>query len=172
MTKGDKDAFLLIYHHNYAFLFRYGFSITLDKELTKDSIQEMFMEIWNNRSSLKKQVHNVKSYLYSWLRRKISRNASILAREKKGEDLYKINDSIESYLDLLIAFQQKEEKSSKLKIAINKLTKKQIEMIKLRFFENMSYREIARINSLTIRTVYNTIYEAISNLRKNEGLLV
>ncbi len=87
MVEGDKNAFLTIYQNYYSHLFQYGFSLTLDRELTKDSIQELFLEIWNTRTSLNKEVQNVRSYLFTWLRRKISRTLSRLVKEK----LFKIN---------------------------------------------------------------------------------
>ncbi len=85
-------------------------------------------------------------------------------------EVYDCNES--SYEDLLIAFQNTEEKKEKLARALNNLTKKQIEIIRLKFFENLSYAEIAAKTSLTTRTVYNTIYEAIRNLREDVSLLV
>ena len=77
-----------------------------------------------------------------------------------------------SYEDLLVAFQQSEEKKEQLRNALNKLTKKQLEIIKLKFFQNLSYRTIAAQTSLTPRTVYNLVYEAICHLRKSMKLLL
>ena len=71
------------------------------------------------------------------------------------------------YEELLIAFQRSEEKKDQLTIALKNLTKKQLEIIKLKFFENLSYAEIAVETSLAPRTVYNLIYEAIRHLREN-----
>src|SRR5664279_5641997 len=103
---GDKEAFLLFYHKYYRALFCYGFSLTADKELTKDCIQELFLDIWNTRLKLNKDVENVRSYLFTWLRRKISRKQSCLVREKSGELSREINDTKEfCYEELLIAFQ-------------------------------------------------------------------
>ena len=81
MAEGDNRSFLLLYHTYYQALFCYGFSLSVDRELTKDCIQELFVEIWTTRSSLNKDVKNVRSYLFTWLRRKISRELSRLAKE-------------------------------------------------------------------------------------------
>ena len=171
--EGDKNAFLTIYQDYYFPLFRYGFSLTLDRELTKDSIQELFLEIWNTRQTLNKEVQNVQSYLFTWLRRKISRKLSTQMRQKYVEDRREVHDSNQpSYEELLIAFQSTEEKKEKLARALNNLTKKQIEIIRLKFFENLSYEEIAVKTSLTTRTIYNIIYEAIHSLREDVSLLV
>ena len=172
MLEGDKDAFLLLYQNNYQALFRYGFGIAGDKDLTKDIIQELFLEIWNTRATLNQNVQNVQSYLFTWLRRKISRELAKLSKDQLHNDLsQELGLTQASYEDLLIAFQQSEEKKAQLRAAMKKLTSKQLEIIKLKFFENLSYRTIAEQTSLTPRTVYNVIYEAIKTLRESMRLL-
>ena len=173
MAGGDKEAFLTLYQSHYQALFVFGFSLSTDRELTKDCIQELFLEIWKTRPSLNKEVKNVRSYLFTWLRRKMSRELSRLAKEKFSADLKEEFPFIESsYEELLIAFQQSEEKKEQLRSALKKLTKKQLEIIKLKFFQNLSYRSIAAQTSLTPRTVYNLIYEAIRSLRESMKLLL
>ncbi len=174
MADGDNRSFLLLYHTHYQALFCYGFSLSVDRELTKDCIQDLFVEIWSTRSSLNKDVRNVRSYLFTWLRRKISRELARLAKETVfNEATEESGGSIQaSYEELLIAFQQSAEKKEQLRSALAKLTKKQLEIIKLKFFENLSYRAIAARKSLTPRTVYNTIYESIRQLRESMKVLL
>lgn len=167
MAGGDRNAFLTIYQNHYQALFCYGFSITTDRELTKDCIQELFLEIWKTRSTLKKDVSNVRSYLFTWLRRKISYALSRLAKAKSFVLMQDATLTQTCYEDLLVAFQQSEEKKEQLRDALKKITKKQLEIIRLKFFENLSYAEIAAKTSLAPRTVYNLIYEAIRHLREN-----
>src|SRR5580700_5303016 len=144
MTRGDKEAFLTLYQSHYQALFSYGFRLSIDRDLTKDCIQELFLEIWNTRPSLNKEVKNVRTYLFTWLRRKISRELSRLAKENCAEGLDEEFPVIQSsYEELLIAFQESEEKKEKLRAALKKLTKKQLEIIRLKFFENLSYQAIA-----------------------------
>ena len=173
MVAGDKEAFLSIYHNHYRGLFYYGFSLSANRELTKDCIQELFLDIWNTRPTLNKDVQNIQSYLFTWLRRKISRAQSRLIREKSYEQSGQWNDAKEfCYEELLIAFQQTEEKKEHLCRALNTLTKKQLEIIRLKFFDNLSYTEISEKTSLTARTVYNIIYEAINRLRESMAVLL
>jgi RNA polymerase sigma-70 factor (ECF subfamily) len=167
MAGGDRNAFLIIYQNYYQALFCYGFSITTDKELTKDCIQDLFLEIWKTRNTLNKDVSNVRSYLFTWLRRKISYALSRLAKAKSTALMQDTKLTQSCYEELLIAFQQSEEKKEQLRDALKRLTKKQLEIIKLKFFENLSYAEIAAKTSLSPRTVYNLIYEAIRHLREN-----
>ena len=168
MKEGSKTAFLNIYRENYNILFSYGFSLTCDKEITKDCIQDMFLEIWNTRISINCDVQNVRSYLCTWLRRKISRSQSKSIKEKYSE---RCSDEIDhitySYETLLIAYQDNEEKKERLVKALSHLTKKQLEIIRYKFFENLSYEAIAIKTNLTIRTIYNTIHIAVRHLRED-----
>jgi RNA polymerase sigma-70 factor (ECF subfamily) len=167
MAGGDKDSFLTIYECHYQALFSYGFSLTANIELTKDCIQELFLEIWKKRGTITKDVTNVRAYLFTWLRRKIYKELARLEGEKCTDELIKnFEQNILPYEDLLIAFQHSEEKREQLRAALKKLTKKQLEIIRLKFFENLSYAEIAAKTSLKQRTVYNLIYEALRQLRE------
>lgn len=171
MKEGSKKAFLDIYQENYNILFSYGFSLTRDKELTKDCIQEVFLEIWKTRITINPDVQNVRSYLCTWLRRKIGRIQSHSFKATFTKEFHEeINEGQQSYEELLIAFQETEEKKEKISRALNNLTKKQIEVIRMKFFENLSYSQIAAKTSLSVRTVYNTIYMAIQQLREDSSL--
>ena len=172
MVHGDKNAFLTIYKEYYTALFHYGFSLTNDKELTKDCIQELFLDVWNTRSSIKIDVENERCYLCTWLRRKISRHRKQLEKIQPFAGIVINSDQVElSYEELLVAHQVTEEKKARLNRAISKLTKKQIEIIRLKYFENLGYGAIADKTSLTTRTIYNIIYEAIHILREDESLV-
>src|SRR5258708_17074081 len=173
IIKGDKECFLIIYHKYYRALFCYGFSLSADRELTKDCIQELFLDIWNTRSALNPGVANIQSYLFTWLRRKISRKQLRLAKDKTYQHSVEGNQGKEfCYEELLIAFQQTEEKKEQLIRALDTLTKKQLEIIRLKFFENLSYAEISAKTLLTTRTVYNIIHVAISRLREVMTILL
>lgn len=172
LIEGDREAFISIYETNYQHLFTYGFSLCGDKELTKDCIQDLFLEIWNTRSHLTTEVSNVRSYLFTWLRRKITKELSRSAHNKSsmqdGDDDLLVELPYET---LLIRFQQSSEDKEKLIAALSKLTRKQVEIIKLRFFDNLSYLQISERTALTTRTVYNHIHEAIKQLRNTLFLL-
>ncbi len=173
IISGDKEAFLTVYHKYYRALFYYGYSLSADKELTKDCIQELFLDIWNTRSTLNKDVGNIQSYLFTWLRRKISRKQLRLSKDRDYQHSVEGNEGSEfCYEELLIAFQQTEEKKEQLKRALETLTKKQLEIIRLKFFENLSYSQISAKTSLTTRSVYNIIHLAITRLREAMTILI
>jgi len=60
----------------------------------------------------------------------------------------------------------------KVQRAIHQLTKREFEIIRMKFFENKSYEEIASITTATPRTVYNHMYNALKVLRKSLNVFI
>lgn len=71
-----------------------------------------------------------------------------------------------SYEDLLIKNQGNLDLSDRLNKALSTLTKKQLEIVKLKFYNGMTYDEIGQITNLRHRTIYNHLHQAIKILRK------
>src|SRR5688500_10958520 len=78
---GDKRALSYIYSRYFEKLYNYGSRITDDFGLVEDSIQDLFVEFWNNREEIA-DVRNIKSYFYKSLRRKIIYKLSISNKQK------------------------------------------------------------------------------------------
>lgn len=171
IRKNDDNAFTEMYKAYYQFLFVYGFRISGDKELAKDCIHESFLEIWNNRNFLP-EVQHIGSYLKTIVRRKILKEIPKTIRQGVGDISDEKMQVIEhSYEDLLILLQSNDEIKSKIQRAFQHLSAKQLEVIKMKFFEDKSYSEIAAINLTTARTVYNQVYESLKILRKYLSLI-
>jgi RNA polymerase sigma-70 factor (ECF subfamily) len=172
VRNNEKAAFTEMYKAYYQFLFSIGFRICADKDLTKDCIHDMFLEIWHNRENLP-QVQHVGFYLKTYLRRKISKEVPRLKNIRQaGTSDSEINDIQYSYEDILIALQSQDEMKEKVKVAIQKLTKSQLEVIRMKFFDDKSYLEIATYKATTARTIYNQVYQALKTLRQYLKILL
>lgn len=163
IRQGDKRAFLTLYETYYQDLYAYGFKISGQKDLVKDCIQQLFLEIWDNRKNLS-EVNFIKSYLLKYFKRKLFRE---MESDSKQSDLIDSPLLIElSYEELLIRNQKSEDLRFKIHEALEHLTNKQKQVIRMRFFEGLDYDEIAEITSSSNRTVYNQVYEALKLLKK------
>ncbi|MCU7550081.1 sigma-70 family RNA polymerase sigma factor [Chitinophagaceae bacterium LB-8] len=163
MRSGDSSALQELYNIYYQYLFGAGFSLCLDRELTKDSIHDLFLSIWAKREKIP-AVSSVGAYLCTCIRRKIIdvlKKEQFLEQNISSED-YEMQFS---YEEVIIAFQTEHETRLKLDKALAQLTKKQKEVIRLRFFENKSFEEIALLLNSEPRTIYNHMYEAMKQLR-------
>ncbi|MCD8164698.1 MAG: hypothetical protein LUE93_00260 [Bacteroides sp.] len=49
---GNQKAFSLLYEYYFDILYRYGMKFVSDENIVKDSIQDLFIKIYNNRDNL------------------------------------------------------------------------------------------------------------------------
>jgi len=166
--KGNKSAYEFIYQHYVDELFCYGMSVKPNRSLVKDSIQDLFVELWNRRKNLS-VTNNIKYYLYRSLRRKIK---YLIDRERNLYDEKPLRSVIRGELvfpfeQKIITQQKEEERNQLIKRALLKLSDRQKEIINLIFFEQMSYEEVSEILLINIKSVYTLTWKAITSLKKN-----
>src|SRR5688572_1459431 len=167
----DEEALFSLMGLYYDELFRYGVKFTADVEETKDALNQFFIHFWDNRDKLKK-VENLKGYLFvsykRWLivhLQKLQKNRSFFLSESLANEL-----SEQPYEDYLVKQIRDEELGLVLKDAIKTLPQRQRQLLQMRFYEHMGFEEIAQRTSLSIRTVYNKLHEAIKKLRTHKGI--
>ncbi|MBN8858547.1 MAG: sigma-70 family RNA polymerase sigma factor [Sphingobacteriales bacterium] len=162
MRGGDTHALLVLYEYNYSDLLSYGVQLSNSTDTAKDAINDVFLHLWEQHVKLK-PVKNVKAYLFACIRRKIFHP---VYTDKKlwliEEAVYESTET--SYEEVLIAMQQSEETRKKVQAALEKLTARQKELIHLKYFKNMDYREIELVTGISVKTAYNTIYNAVRSL--------
>jgi len=163
-TKGSEKAFDYLYEKFFPVLYDYALRFTKEEALVKDCIQELYIELWEKRSNLH-EVLSVKSYLYVSLRRKIvkqlaSRNKFVNTLPGNGFSIVLSHESVMTQKELM------EETRHKLNRLFTTLTARQKEAIYLKFYDNLSYQEIATIMSFgDSRYARQLIYRALDELR-------
>lgn len=167
LRAGKQDALFSLYHALYFHLMRYGLSVCGDDELTKDCINQLFLKLWERRTKLG-EVDDVRAYLFTALRRGIIDELSYSQRLDKAliHKLERDPDSDLSYEEILIRVEKDAEMKKKIEFALKQLTPRQLELVKLRFYEGLSYQEISKKFNHSVKTSYNIIYEAIKSLKK------
>lgn len=170
---GDIDAYAEIYRVFYPALFNYGKKFTPDDALVEDCIQEIFTTFWIKKSSLKKVVE-IKSYLFVSFRNNLIKNIGL---QKQLNPISGAETDIVFGLEIsadqiMINSEKIYEQRVSLKNAIDKLTERQKEAIFFRFYENMSYEEIATILNITTKATYKLMARAIDELRTTYRLQV
>lgn len=161
--QGDTDAMESIYRHYYQHLFNYGHQICRNQELVRDGIHNLFMDLWRRRTHLG-DTNNLKSYLFKALRRQL---IHCMERDKK---VISVDDMLSAMIDAELSDtepnEEKEQQAVTLKQAIHNLSKRQKEVIFLRYYENLSCEEIAEVMQININTVYNNVSLAIKKLKE------
>ena len=164
IKKGDKNAFNQLLKFYYADLKAYGIKIAGQETFAKEAIQLLFIKIWERRTTLS-EVTSVKNYLLNAYRRTL---IDFLQAEKKQSQLTPNTPSFTISPNELSIFQQeKAAQAIRLTQLLNQLPAKQKEIIYLRFYNQLSYLEIAEIINLNYQSVRNYGVKAIKFLRKN-----
>lgn len=170
LQEGERKALAVIFRKYYNLLLNYGLKLIPREGLVKDSIQELFFNLWEQRERLS-DVEYVRSYLYSSLRRTIYRQAEIQNVWHERDRMY----SRESFREmvnkeeLMILDELEEEQREKLKQALESLTIRQKEAVFLKFYNGLSNDEIADIMDVNKQSVYNYIHRAVLALQASIG---
>jgi len=167
LKKGNKNAFAHLFKKYYSPLYDYGLHLVSNREeLLKDTIQDLFTEIWVKRNRVG-DIQNVKSYLFKSFRRNLLREL----KKRRKFLLFFDNQQIQpntfhlSIEDLIISNEIYSENRTKLSNALQKLTVSQREIIYLKFKDNLDYEEIEEITKLKYQSIRNSVHRALKTLR-------
>ncbi len=164
LKNGDSQALGFLYDKYIDKLFNAALYFTDNRELAKDSVQEVFIEIWNYRHSIS-DIQYSQSYLTKVLR-------SIILKKLKKENSSKHYPLQESFISpeqniesILIARDADQEKKNRLEQALTKLSARQKQVLELHFNEGFSYEQIAEKLSINYQSVNNLAFRTILRLR-------
>ena len=164
---GNRQALDTIFEKYVRVLYSYGRNMTADQDLISDCIQDIFLELWTKRTRLSTEVNSIKYYLIKAVRRRILRKLSSARSHAEQPIPENYSNEIEFNIEFtLVQAQVSKELSQQLKISVAALSKGQQEAIYLKFYENMTYEEVASVMHTNVKAVYNLIGKAIISLRK------
>jgi len=162
--QGDIRAYKYIYQTHFDPLFAYGKRLCPDHDLVKDIVQDIFVDIWTSRSSLR-DLHTIKFYLFKIMRNRLSKRqplTTILSYEDLPDDQQLLTPSIES---VITQYETSSDQASRLQKAIKELPSRQREAILLAFYHDFSNEEIAGIMGINNQSVINHLNRAFTALR-------
>jgi RNA polymerase sigma-70 factor (ECF subfamily) len=162
---GSKAAYSFMYEKYARLLYNYGYKIAQDRQLTEDCLQDLFLTILETRERLG-QTDSIKFYLMRSLRREIVRKLNGQQRFRNGSEA-DIDFQVEFYYEpTWLDSQISREQSEAVLRELNHLPARQKEALFLKFFDNLSYEEIAGIMGIETTSAYKVIYKAIAALQK------
>ena len=163
--KGDKQAYALLYRRYFKMLFQYGIKMAEDKDLVKDCIHDLFIELWKNKENLT-DPKSVKAYLLRAIQHKLIRQLTRVRTRQNEITRMQFPVVVECREDQMIEDQIHHEQNYVVNKALSALTKRQKEAIYLKFYSNLSYKEVATMMSISVDSIYNLISKAIDSLQQ------
>ncbi len=162
--EGDEHAFTYLFDAYHLQLFEYGRRFTTDEDLVKDSMQDLFFELARRRRKLS-STDNILFYLLKSLRQKILAN---LRAQKNSLETFSpnFNDEFRLNYSTEVSFLEKELRLDRLAASVNQLPARQKETIYLKFYKNLSNKEIAEVMQISYQSVGNNVQKAIHKLKE------
>lgn len=163
---GDAVAFGELAQVHYRALYNYATRFSADTEFIRDCIQELYLELWERRTFLSETAF-VKSYLLKALRHKLIKESVRMKRFKEPKEL--LFDAAEADLSvesIIIESEHQKHQIERLNQIVSHLTKRQQEIIYLRFYQNLENEDIAQIMSLGRQSVANLLYRTIKEIKE------
>ncbi len=167
---GDQKAFTALYQHFVQPLYSYSMGVTNDKELIKDCLHDLFVELWRNHATIGPTT-SVKYYLMASIKRKLVRHMETQLKNHVHHTNYMMDFSEADYSQesILIKYEEEIRTNKQLANCLNMLSKRQREAISLRFFQNMDTDQISDSMKINPQSVYNLIFGALRVMK--EGLM-
>ncbi|RYF71072.1 MAG: sigma-70 family RNA polymerase sigma factor [Cytophagaceae bacterium] len=164
---GDELAFGKLLTTYFNPLQNYGYKFVQNEDFVKDCVQEVFIEIWNRRDRIS-TPDSVRAYLLSCVRKRVIREGhrQRILRNDEATDLGNESSFVEFSPEWsLIEEESLAETTHRIADALNKLPKRQREVIYLRFYQNLERDEIAAIMDVNPQSISNLLQVAFKNFR-------
>lgn len=156
IKQGSRTAFEVLYKRYNQLVYKIAFSILKNKENSEDVMQNVFTKIFE-LPEIKLPDNKEASWLYT-----VTKNETITKLRKLKEDIdidsiYNVSKDckdIENIID-----------NDKYNRIIDKLDKKEQEIVSLKILGQLSFKEIAKLMNMPIGTVQWHYYKALDNIK-------
>ena len=147
-------------------LSKFGFSILKSTEDTENLIQDVFLNLWENRNKVVKDSA-IKSYIFT-----LTHNSAISIIRKKARESEFV-EYLKSMQEISVAPVNMEleyiELTNKLDEILKALPPRQKEVYLLHKVEGLKYSEIAERLSISVNTIENHMSRALKTIREKLG---
>ncbi len=149
----------------YKELYYYGLKLVFIPDLVKDTIQDIFADVWSRRQKMEK-IRNIRAYLFISVRRELLRRVEKFRKEGLLQE-GAISSLEFSKEDFIIQEETGSEAMRLLLQSLKQLTERQREVIFLRFNHELEFSEIASVLGMNVQSVRNLLFRALEKLRSD-----
>lgn len=172
LKAGQQSALESIYNTHIDYLLQYGTRFTKDELLVEDCVHDLFIDLWKNRNGLG-MTNSIRAYLLVALRRSIIKKVQKKLKHESGKTPDEYDFKAEIAIDeMIIAAELSKEQLQQLQNAMDNLSKRQREVLYLKYYQEIPYDEICEIMEISYQSVRNLVANSIRTLRSLMELLV
>ena len=163
--QGDYVVLGDLFQKFYKELYYYGLKLVFIPDLVKDTIQDIFADVWSRRQKMEK-IRNIRAYLFISVRRELLRRVEKFRKEGLLQE-GAISSLEFSKEDFIIQEETGSEAMRLLLQSLKQLTERQREVIFLRFNHELEFSEIASVLGMNVQSVRNLLFRALEKLRSD-----
>ena len=161
---GNMAAFSQLYNLHINVLFNYGLKLTIDKELLKDCIHDIFVKLYTKKDELG-TIDNLRSYLFISLKNKL---CDELRRRMYMSDTAVEEVSISTPTDVEDDYMEEEQRKNEFSLVrrlLDQLSPRQREALTLYYIEEKKSEDICEIMNMNYQSVRNLMHRGLTKLR-------
>ena len=166
LQQNDEGALASLMELYYDSLYNYAARFSKDDGLIKDCIQEVFISLWQRRETVG-AILSPKYYFLRAIKNKVLKSLHKNIRTTSSDQLPDEYDFFHEFSieRVIIDKQISEEKAAKLTRTLSHLSKRQKEIIYLKYYQYLDHGQIAELMNISRQSVYNLLHEAVHKLR-------
>ena len=161
IVRGDSASFQRLFSLYCQPLINFAQRYIKDIHIAENIVQDVFVQIWQNRIQLDPSF-NIKIYLYTAVKNRAYKHFRSLDVQRRARENLNLEwPAVKTPEDEMY---QKEIKTA-INRAIEKLPEKTRTVFSMNRFDDLTYKEIARILNISIKTVETHMGRALKHLR-------
>lgn len=160
VRSGDYAAFSVLFRAHYGPIFRFAERLTGSADVADDVVQDVFVAVWECRATWQ-VASTVAAYLHGAVRNRALQHIRRVATHSRLGHLVGPGASTSGAEELALAG----EIYAAVARAIESLPKRCREVYMLRWYDHLTYAEIAHILGLSVKTVEMHVTDALRSLR-------
>ncbi|EMY69582.1 sigma-70 family RNA polymerase sigma factor [Leptospira congkakensis] len=156
---GDPTAYMTLVSPFRERLFRKAVSMVKDGDDAEDIVQDALISGYKSIQNFRAEAG-----VYTWLYRiVVNKSKDLLAKKKRGREKPMDDSGDNQFVDSRVGYEKKLELSEESRYLMDKialLEDSYKQVLELRYFENLSYNEIAEIMECNVGTVKSRLFKA------------
>lgn len=164
IRKGDEYAFKKLFLRYYDPLSNFGWRFIRSKAISEDIVQDVFSDLWDLRKSLDPQ-QSISVYLYQAVKNKALDHIDHQKVVRRHQSNFAHTDKNVEYMQGTIPTREEEEFIKAARQAIDDLPQSAQQVYTLHREDGLTYREIAEVMDISIKTVESQMSRALDLLR-------
>lgn len=167
--RGDESSLEILIHRHKQRIYSFIYSKVLDRDIAEDIFQDTFIKVIK---TLKRGKYNEEGKFLPWVMR-IAHNL-VIDHFRKNTRMPKFSNTEDFNIFSVLSDNSpnaekaliKDQVESHLKMVIEELPKDQKEVLMMRMYKDMSFKEISEITGVSINTALGRMRYALINMRK------